>query len=569
VTATGRTKEPSGLRVKLRAVRRSLVVISAFLPLVAALVRDRRRFVLVGGPRQVEEATRRERAASLRETLVELGPTFIKFGQILSTRPDVLPGAYVDELGELQDRVPPDDWERVRPIVETAVGGVEATFDGFDTDPISGASLGQVYVAERDGERVAVKVLRPGIRPRVEADLRVVSTFLPWMVRFAPPGQAFTLENLADEFAQTIREEMDYDREAASLREVRAAFADDPKIVIPEVHDDLSDDRVLVMEYVDGVKIDRLAELTELGVDRTDLVRRLERAYITMIIEQGTFHADPHPGNLAVQSDGSIVFYDFGMTGRLGPQRRERLLDVYVAVARDDVEAVLDAFVAIGALDPNADRQMMREAFEVVIEHFRGKDVDIYRVTEIVATFEAQLYDFPMRLPQDLALVVRVSTVLEGVCRNLDPDFDFIAVVREYVMEEEAGEEERRRVAGEIASDAARQARDTALGIAEVPPTLSSVLDRLQREDVSVNVRIKDDRDELLRLAKRLALAALVGANVLSAVLIYAFDGLRVAGPVALGIPVLGFVLYRSFRKRRGIRAKPKFTRVEMRRREE
>jgi predicted unusual protein kinase regulating ubiquinone biosynthesis (AarF/ABC1/UbiB family) len=564
-----RSTEAVGVGVTLRAVRRSLVVVAAFLPLVWALVRDRRRFVVVGGRRRVDDETRRERGVFLRETLVDLGPTFIKFGQILSTRPDVLPGPYVEELGELQDRVPPDDWERVRPIVESAVGDVDAAFDSFDTEPISGASLGQVYVAERAGERVAVKVLRPAIRPRVEADLRVVSTFLPWLVRFAPPGQAFTLENLADEFAQTIREEMDYEREATSLREVRAAFADDPNVVVPDVYDDLSNDRVVVMEYVDGVKIDRLDRLDELGVDRTDLVRRLERAYITMIIEEGTFHADPHPGNLAVQPDGSIVFYDFGMTGRLRPRTRDRLLDVYVAVARDDVEAVLDAFVAIGALDPDADRELMREAFEVVIDHFRGQDVEIYRVTEIVSAFEEQLYDFPMRLPQDLALVVRVSTVLEGVCRNLDPDFDFVAVVTEYVMEEGPAEEGTKRVASEVAADAARQARDTAEGVAQVPPTLSTVLDRVQREEVSVTVRVRDDRDELFRLARRLALAALVGANVLSVVLVYAFDGPRVAGPLALGIPALGFLLYRSFRERRGIRAKPKFTRVEMRRREE
>jgi predicted unusual protein kinase regulating ubiquinone biosynthesis (AarF/ABC1/UbiB family) len=555
--------------VTLRAFRRSLVVFSAFLPLVAALVRDRRRFVLVGSRRPVDDEIRRERAVYLRETLVELGPTFIKFGQILSTRPDVLPGPYVEELGELQDRVPPDDWERVRPHVETAVGDVSTAFDSFDTDPISGASLGQVYVAERDGQQVAVKVLRPGIRERVEADLRAISTFLPWLVRFAPPGQAFTLENLGEEFASTIREEMDYGREAASLREIRAAFADDPKVVVPDVYDDLSNDRVVVMEYVDGVKIDRVAELDEQGVDRTELVRRLERAYITMIVEEGTFHADPHPGNLAVQSDGSIVFYDFGMTGRLGPQTRDRLLDVYVAVARDDVDAIMDAFVAIGALDPNANRELMRQAFEVVIDHFRGADVDTYRVAEIVSTFQTQLYDFPMRLPQDLALVVRVSTVLEGVCRNLDPEFDFIAVVKEYVMEEGRVDDEAKRVASEVVEDAVRQARDSARGVAQVPASLSTTLDRLRREDVSVNVRIRDDRDELLRLAKRLALAALVGANVLSVVLVYAFDGLRVAGPLALGIPVLGYFLYRGLHDRRGIRAKPKFTRVEMRKREE
>jgi predicted unusual protein kinase regulating ubiquinone biosynthesis (AarF/ABC1/UbiB family) len=216
-------------------VRRFFVVVRAFLPLALAYARDRRRFLLFGRRREVTEADRRRRAGYLLATLLDLGPTFIKVGQILSARPDVLPPAYIDELSSLQDEVPATDWGDIEPVLQAELGPVDEAFDEFDREPISGASLGQVYVARHAGEKVAVKVLRPNIRERVAADLVVVETLLPVVLRFAPPGQAFTMENLAEEFATTIRGEMDYSAEAARLNEVRENFADDPNVVVPPV----------------------------------------------------------------------------------------------------------------------------------------------------------------------------------------------------------------------------------------------------------------------------------------------------------------------------------------------
>ena len=246
-TATDRP-EPN----TLRTLRRFVAVLRAFLPLAVAYARDRRRFLLVGRGRKVTVADQRRRATYLLETLLDLGPTFIKVGQILSARPDVLPPAYIDELSALQDEVPPEDWARIEPVVEAELGPVDEVFDEFDREAISGASLGQVYTATHDGERVAVKVLRPNIRERVEADLVVVETLLPAVLRFAPPGQTFTMENLAAEFATTIRGEMNYEAEADRLREVRENFADEPSIVVPPVVAERTTERVLTMEYVEG-----------------------------------------------------------------------------------------------------------------------------------------------------------------------------------------------------------------------------------------------------------------------------------------------------------------------------
>jgi predicted unusual protein kinase regulating ubiquinone biosynthesis (AarF/ABC1/UbiB family) len=542
---------PTGPKVRLRALWRFVVVCSRLLPLGVAWLRDRRRFVLFGRPRRVDTETRRERARYLLDALVDLGPTFIKFGQMLSTRPDAVPEAYVDVLSELQDEVPPDDWAEIERVIEADLGPVEERFDAFDTDAISGASLGQVYTATVDGQRVAVKVLRPNIRSLVEADVRVIATVLPLLVRFAPEGQAFTLENLAEEFAATIREEMDYGHEAAMLAEIGANFADDPGVTTPSVLDSHSTDRVLTMTYVEGTKITEVEAIDEMGVDREALVERLEEAYIQMIVEDGVFHADPHPGNLAVQTDGTIVFYDFGMTGRVDDRTREHLLDFYVALATDDVDAVLDAFVAMGALDPEADRRLMRQVFELAIDQFRGEDLDEYRIEELFGEFQSELYDFPMRLPQNLAHIVRVTSVLEGVCRTLDPEFDFIDVITDYVRSRRDLGGDGGDVVGGVTERLAEQARASATSAVRVPTTFDRVLSILADGNASVRANFRDDTGLFGTLARRLVLGIGIAAALPLASLLYA-TGVEMAALVVIAatLPLSGLLVW-SFRTRR------------------
>jgi predicted unusual protein kinase regulating ubiquinone biosynthesis (AarF/ABC1/UbiB family) len=559
------TRQPAGIGVRLRALWRALVVAWQFRPFVWAWARDRKRFLLFGRSREVTSEQRVQRARRLKRTFVELGPAFIKLGQLLSTRPDALPGEYIEVLSELQDRVPPAPWADIQPLLERELGGaVTERFDGFDTDPISGASLGQVYDAELDGERVAVKVLRPGIRERVESDLRVLGTLTPVLASGADPGQAYTLENLSEEFAATIRREMDYAHEARMLREIGGSFADADDVAIPEPVDSHSTDRVVTMSYIDGVKIDDVEQIEGMGIDRAALVQRLEAVYIQMIVEDGRFHADPHPGNLAVQPDGTLVFYDFGMTGRLGPRTREQLMEFYVGLATDDVDRVMDAFVAMGALDPAADRDVMREAFEIVIEQFRGEDISDYRIEQLVGQFESQLYEFPMRLPQDLALVVRVTTVLEGVCRTLDPEFDFIEVITDYVMEQgETGAGEAIRE--EIQETVTRAGRS----LVTTAPKLERALDIADREELLLATLLRDSDGLARRIALRLLLGFVAAAGIPVAAFFYVIATLP---SVALALAVTTgslLLLGWSFRRSRGgSLGTPQFTRHEMRQRD-
>ncbi|QLG27693.1 AarF/ABC1/UbiB kinase family protein [Halorarum halophilum] len=555
--------------VSPRAYWRFPLVVYRFLPLIVAYARDRRRFLLFGPSRSVSPAVRRERASVLLDTLLTLGPTFIKLGQILSTRPDVLPPEYIDVLSTLQDDVPPAPWPESREVLEAELGPVEEVFDEFDVDPISGASLGQVYVATYEGQRVAVKVRRPGIEDLVNADLRVIKWSLPVLSRFVGQGQAFSLENLAEEFDRTITQEMDYERERAMLEQIRDNFADEDRIVIPHTVGAASGPRVLTMEYRPGTKISDTAALDRAGIDRTELARTLQEAYLKMIIDDGTFHADPHPGNLSVTDDGRIIFYDFGMSGHVDPFVQDRIVDFYVSIANQDIDGILDALVAMGTLSPEADRAVMADVMELAIADVRGEDIEQYRVQQVIEQVESTIYDFPLRLPQNMALVLRVATVVEGVCVTLDPNFDFIEVATDYLREEGYLEETAER----LVRDAARQTRDTAEAIFTVPPKLDSVLDSVQREDLTVNVTLTDESRIIDRLAKRLAYSILTAVGLLSASIVYSFGDTDVEMYLAVAIVVLtlpmAFFLYRSFRtKRRGIQASPQFTRQSMRERQ-
>ena len=548
--------------VSLRAYWRVVVVFYRFSPLLVAYLRDRRRFIFFGGSRRVTTEMQIERAEVLLDTLLTLGPTFIKLGQLLSTRPDILPKAYIDVLSSLQDDVPPAPWTESKQVIEAELGPVDEVFDEFDTEPISGASLGQVYLATYEGDQVAVKIRRPNIESLVEADLRVLRWSIPLLVRFLGEGRAFSLDSLADEFAKTIRQEMDYARERDILEEIRGNFGENRDIQIPQSVDDACGPRVLTMEYLPGVKITDIDKLDEMGLDRTELATKLQRIYLQMIVQDGVFHADPHPGNLAVAEDGSIIFYDFGMSSTVDPFIQDKIVEFYIAVANQNIDAILDTLVDMGTLSPTADRKIMGEVMELAIADARGDDIEQYRVNQIIEQVESTIYEFPLRLPRNLALVLRVATVVEGVCVTLDQDFDFIAVATDYLTEEGYREETAKKLIGE----GGQQVQRTTQALFTVPPKLERVLDTVEREDLTVNVQIDDENHVLDKLAKRISYSIIVAVGLLSASIIYAFANEWRIPVMILGLTVpMIFFLYRSFKQPSGLRARPQFTRQNLR----
>ncbi len=543
--------------------------------MLVAYARDRRRFLLFGRPRQVDPETHRHRAEVLLESLLTLGPTFIKLGQLLSTRPDVLPPSYIDVLAALQDEVPPAEWEDAKAVLEDELGPVDENFAEFETEAISGASLGQVYRARLDsetessrpatdaGRAVAVKIRRPEIESLVEADLRVVRWSLPILLYFVGESRAFSLENLADEFAKTIREEMNYEREATMLQEIRENFDGDDRFVIPDVIESHSGPRVLTMEYIGGTKINNVDELERKGIDRTQVAEDLQRSYLQMIIDDGVFHADPHPGNLAVTDEGQVVFYDFGMSGRVDEFIQQKIVEFYIAVANQDIDAILDALTEIGTLSPDADRAVMAEVMELAIQDARGEDIEQYRVNQIIGQIEDSIYEFPFRLPKNLALVLRVATVVEGVCVTLDPEFDFIDTATSYLTEQGYREESIRK----YLEQSGQQLRRTGESLTRLAPKTERTLDRLERDDQFIRIGVEDSNGVFTTLAKRLIYGLLLTMSLFSMGVLYALEAPEASVAAAAFSALVVIQLYRSFRKPRSTRVRPQFTRQNLRQR--
>jgi len=396
---------------------------------------------------------------------------------------------------------------------------------------------------------VAVKVRRPKIESLVEADLRTIRWSIPLVRKFTGSGRAFSLENLADEFAKTIREEMDYNRERAMLEEIRANFADEDRIRIPTAFEAVSGPRVLTMEYIPGTKISDVDALDDAGHDRNAIAETLQDVYLQMIIDDGVFHADPHPGNLAVDDDGAVIFYDFGMAGRVDPFIQEKIVDFYVAVARQDIDGILDTLIAMGTPSPEADREVMGNVMELAIADASGEDIEQYQVNQIIEQVESTIYEFPLRLPPDLALVLRVAARRRGGSVSPSIEFDFISTATEYLKEEGYYEQTARN----LAEGAGQQAQKTAEALFTVPPKADDFLDRANRGDLHIDVTIDDGSNVLDKLAMRIAYSVLLAVGVLSSTILYSFaQSWRLAAVVLLAAP-LAVALYRSFRKKRGI----------------
>jgi predicted unusual protein kinase regulating ubiquinone biosynthesis (AarF/ABC1/UbiB family) len=535
-----------------RAYWRLIRAFLRFLPLALTYARDRNRWIFFGAGRDVTRDAQRRRARRLTDTLIALGPTYIKLGQVLSTRPDIVPQTYIDELIELQDDVPPASYEEVERIVEEGIGHPDDVFETFERDAISGASLGQVHIAYLRGEKVAVKVRRPGVEDLVRADLRALNLLLPVVRRLArvmgEEAHADSMKGLADDFERRIKQEMDYGREKAMLDEIRGNFEGDDRVRMPETYDDVCSRRVLTMEYIRGTKINDVETLRRLGHDTERLARDLEKVYLKMTLVDGVFHGDPHPGNLAVDADGRIVIYDFGMSGRLSPSLQETFVDFYLAASNKNAEKVIDAMIEMGTLDRDVDRDLMVEVIEIAIEDLSGGDVSEMRVQQLLDEVEETVYEYPLRIPSYVALGLRVSTIVEGVCLELDPEFDFLDVAREFFIEEGFVQKEIRG----RAVRAWEEFKRSFMSVARTPSKLETSLDKIGRDDMEVVVDVEDTQKHIQRLGKRLSYALVGSASIVGATVLAHGETGYAPHLAGLGVVAL-YLLRRSFKEKSGV----------------
>ena len=505
----------------VKRLTRTLSVFLRLLPFVVAFWRDKRRWFLFGKGASRSAEHHRKRAERLASRIASLGPTFIKLAQLFSARADILPEPYLSTISRLQDRVPPDPADAVVAVIESELEqSVDELFQDFEREPMAAASLGQVHGARIDGREVVVKVLRPGVETTVALDLDISFRILFWLNVLFPNHHVRSLTTTVREFSAKVREEMDFQREADNIRRFRELFRSEPGVRAPRVVDAYTRRRVLVMERVRGTKVNELQERFASGdLEFEEVMETLTSLYLRMMMVDGFLHADPHPGNLLVEEDGTIVLLDWGMVLRVHRWTREYILDVALAVEREDLDAMINGMYRLGMISPDISRSEIREAAtEVmkVLERARGTSQE--RLQEILGRIYDTFYTWPLILPQELVYFFRAAALLEGIGFRYDPRFDGLGMIKRVV----------RRHRSEIQRTTGREpisfAKDL---IGEIHTTLRSVRDlivRAEREEIRVRVHPRDVREQERAMhlqARRVLLSVFASATAVISAIIY------------------------------------------------
>ena len=383
------------------------------------------------------EVNQEKQAIWLKEKLIELGPTFIKIGQSMGTRADLLPLPFVVALGELQDNVPPFDNEIAFARIEKELGlKINDVYKEFELKPVAAASLGQVYRARlHTGEEVAVKVQRPNLEATIKGDLQILRKVADFAERFPQLNENADWSGMLREFNETIHEEMDYAAEGQNAERFRENFKNWDNVHVPKIYWNATTAKVLTMEFIHGDKVTELDELKARGISPEKVNRLLIRTYLKQLLEDGFFHADPHPGNLLVMPDGRLAFFDFGMVGRIPPELQAKMIDAFFHVVSKDPAGIAQDLIDLNFLKPGVDAAAVRPVVEKMFEfhlNLKLKDVNFKELTYDLADV---MYDYPFRLPSNFTYIMRALMTLEGIGIITDPEFNFFETAKPYAKE--------------------------------------------------------------------------------------------------------------------------------------
>ena len=471
--------------------------------------------------RSAADDTDGEDAEKLAHDLEALGPTFIKLGQVLSGRTDVLPPAYIDALARLQDQVAPFSFADVERIVEAELGvKISKAYGMFEAEPIAAASLGQVHCAAlRDGRLVAVKVQRPEAQQQVTADLEAMAEIAAFLDKRTEAGARYRFGDLIAEFRRTLMEELDYSNEAANLRTLGANLARFTDIIVPRPVDDYSTARVLTMDYVLGTKVTALSPLTRMDVEAERLGRELVRAYLHQIVVDGFFHADPHPGNVFITDDRKVALVDLGMVGRLSDRTQDRLLALLMAAAEGHGDEAADTLIELGErLDGFSEPALRRDVVDVVTK-FQNAPLADLEVGRLLLDVNQRATTHGLRPPSDLALLGKTLLNLDAVARALSPNLDVNSTIRE-----QAVTLMRHRMLRSVSPGRMLSTMLDAKQFAEkLPARVNRVLDSLAGNELKLKMELIDEGaiiDGLQKVANRVALGLVMAALIVAAALL-------------------------------------------------
>ena len=405
---------------------RALVIVWYLGPLVVSFIRDWRRWIWWGSGVTRTAAFHEARARRVVAVLARLGPSFVKMAQVFSSRSDLIPEPYVGALSTLTDQVPPVPVAAIRrEIIQSYGRSADELFDRFDDVPLAAASLGQVHRATFRGREVVIKVLRPGVEELVRQDLAVFGPLVRWFERRFPNPHVHNARIVIEEFAVRVWEEMDFVLEAANATEIRPNFRGNPRIIVPEVVDELTRRRTLVLEYVEGRRIDRIeGRAGDARQDPRGVVSGVMELYLKMMLVDGFFHADPHPGNVLVAPDGRIVILDFGMVIRVPKQMRADLVTTIFAAIRRDTDGILNGFRSLGLLEASTTNEQLRGLADRLMSIAYDPSTMAERVQMLAQEVIASLYDWPVRLTSEMVYFARTAALIEGLGVRYDPHFN-------------------------------------------------------------------------------------------------------------------------------------------------
>ena len=524
------------------------------------------------GLRRLSHSTRNDRlrriAANYRELAIQLGGVLIKVGQWLSSRLDVLPQAITDELSGLQDEVRPENFEDIRKVVETELGGpIESRFSEFEPEPVAAASIGQVHRARlldlADNERsaelpdeVVVKVQRPDIELLVRTDLAALKVVSRWVEWYRPVRKRVNVQGLLNEFSRSLWEEVDYLHEGKNAETFAANFANDPQVRVPAVYWSHTTRHALTLEEIQGIKITDYATIEAYGIDRGEVANRLLDVYLKQIFDDHFFHADPHPGNLFVlpqdldenglATSWKLVFVDFGMAGEITADLVEGLRGALIAVANRDADQLIRAYQIMGMLLPTADLDLLRKANQAAFDRFWGKttpemmNISTREAAAFVGEFRGLLYDLPFQLPDNIILLGRCLSILNGICTGLDPNFNVWQSIVPYARKLVADQ------AGPMIEKALSSVGKFVQALISIPRRTEALLSKLEQGRLEVRMpELQSQMTRLERSTHRLGTAIFFAAFLFAAVQSFQMNQLWMAGgfgAVALILAVAGLL---------------------------
>lgn len=529
--------------------RRRLDIWYFVLTLLFKFWRNGKKWTYSGGYSEEKlKARQKIQAVWIRESLLELGPTFIKVGQLFSTRADLFPIAYVEELSKLQDRVPAFSYEQSKAIIEEDLSkSLQELFYSFDPTPLAAASLGQVHKAKlHSGDEVVVKIQRPGLKQLFTIDLAILKKIAFYFQNHPRWGKGRDWLGIYDECCRILWEETDYLNEGHNADTFRRHFRKEDWVKVPRVYWRYTSPRVVTLEYLPGIKISHYESLEVAGLDRKILARLGAKAYLQQLLNHGFFHADPHPGNIAVDTDGALIFYDFGMMGKIQSNIREQLMETLFGIAQKNGDRVVDSLIALGALAPTGDMGPVRRSVQFMLDNFMDKPFEEQSVSKITDDLYEIAYDQPFRFPATFTFVMRAFSTLEGVGKGLDPEFNFMEVAQPFAMQlmTSSNGSNGSSIFDELGRQAA-QVGNTALGL---PRRIEDTIDKLERGDIRLRVRSQESERAIRRLsAIQLATnyTLLTSAFILSATMLFVNGNLSIAIAVIALAAISGFAFFR------------------------